>query len=217
MGRRLPDSRSLKRKGAKLSPKLTIYALCEGKNSEPEYLIGFCKIHGNGLVRIIPSRAQGVPSTIVASSIEKIKELEKAAKKSKDPLDSKFEVWAIFDCDDHPVIKESITRATQHKIKVGYSNPCFEIWALLHLDDHRQHLHRHPLQAKLKTKLPSYDPKTSKLICPYELNEHYDLAKKRAVNLMVEHKSVGSPKANPYTDVYKLLDKIKSNGIKKSA
>lgn len=202
MARRLPNARSLKRKSSKLSPKLTIYALCEGENSEPEYLMDFCKIHGNGLVRVIPAKAQGVPATIVTNSIEKIKKLEKIARKSNDPLDKEFEVWAIFDCDDHPLVDESIVRAKQHKIKVGYSNPCFEIWALLHLDDHRQHLHRHPLQSKLKTKLSGYAPKASKSICAYKLNDYYDLAKSRAINLMKEHKSVGSPKANPYTDIY---------------
>jgi hypothetical protein len=215
MSRRLPNTRSLKRKSSRLSPKLTIYALCEGKNSEPEYLINFCKIHGNGLVRVLTSKAQGVPTTIVANSIEKIKKLEKIAKKSNDPLDKEFEVWAVFDCDEHPFVNESIVRAKQHNIKVGYSNPCFEIWALLHVDDHQHHLHRHPLQSKLKTKLPSYDSKSSKSICAYELNDHYDLAKSRAIKLMKIHESVGSPKANPYTDIYKLLDKIKSNGIKK--
>jgi hypothetical protein len=212
MARANRGNKKLSRKSSSLDPKLTIYALCEGKNSEPDYLLDFCKLHGNGMVSVIPSRAMGVPSTIVELAVKEIGQLKKYAKKSKDPLDLQFEVWAIFDRDDHPKVNESITRAKQHNIQVAYSNPCFELWALLHFDDHRQHLHRHPLQSKLEGVLQGYDSKKSKKICAKLMDEHYDKARARAINLEKEHNKVGDSKVNPYTDIYILLDKIKSNG-----
>jgi len=210
MARASRGNKRLSRRKSSLAPKLTIYALCEGKNSEPNYLIDFCKLHGNGMVSVIPSRAMGVPSTIVDLSINEINRLNRYANKSKDPLDLQFEVWAVFDQDDHPKVKESITRAKQHNINVAYSNPCFELWALLHLLDHRKHLHRHQLQ--LEVVLPGYDSKTSKNICAITIDPHYDTARARAMSLEKEHKKVGNSKANPYTNIYLLLDKIKNNG-----
>lgn len=212
MARARRGNKNLSRRSSSLAPKLTIYALCEGKNSEPDYLIDFCKLHGNGMVSVIPSRAMGVPSTIVDLAVKEINRLDKHAKKTKDPLDLQFEVWAVFDEDDHPKVKESISRAKQNKIQVAYSNPCFELWALLHFDDHRQHLHRHALQSKLEGVLIGYDSKKSKNICASVMDEHYDKARLRAINLDKEHKKVGDSKVNPYTDIYILLDKIKNNG-----
>jgi len=212
LARNSRGNKKLSRRSASLAPKLTIYALCEGKNSEPDYLIDFCKLHGNGMVSVIPSRAMGVPSTIVNLAVAQINKLNKQAKKSSDPLDLKFEVWAVFDEDDHPKVKESIIKAKQHNIQVAYSNPCFELWALLHFDDHRQHLHRHPLQSKLESVLSGYDSKKSKKTCAKIMDEHYDIARARAINLEKENKKVGDSKVNPYTDIYILLDKIKING-----
>jgi len=212
MARANRGNRSLSRRSSSLAPKLTIYALCEGKNSEPDYLIDFCKLHGNGMVSVIPHRAMGAPSTIVDLAVKEIGRLTKHAKKSKDPLDLQFEVWAVFDQDDHPKVNESIIRAKQNNIQVAYSTPCFEIWAVLHFDDHRRHIHRHPLQKKLEDFLPGYDSKKSKGICANIMDEHYDIAKSRAINLGKEHKKVGDSKVNPYTDIYILLDQIKRNG-----
>ena len=198
MARAKRGNKKLSRKSSSLAPKLTIYALCEGKNSEPDYLIDFCKLHGNGMVSVIPSRAMGVPLTIVNLAVKEKSKLEIEAKKSNDPLDLQFEVWAVFDRDEHP--------------KVAYSNPCFELWALLHFNDHSQYIHRHRLQSKLESVLPGYDSKKSKKICAIFMDEYYDEAKARAIKLEEEHKKVGESKVNPYTDIYILLDKIKSNG-----
>lgn len=57
MARREIRNRTLSRKAAYKKPKLTIYAYCEGKNSEPIYLTEFCQIHGNGLVHIFPEKS----------------------------------------------------------------------------------------------------------------------------------------------------------------
>lgn len=155
-----------------------------------------------------------MPETIVNNSIDRVKALKKIAKKSKDPLDKDYEVWSVFDCDDHPKVPESILKAEQNGVFVAYSNPCFELWALLHVNDHRQCIHRHPLQSKLTDKLAEYDHRGSKIISAKTLNDNYAIAKQRAIRLRKEHESVDSPKANPYTDVYELLDKIILNGTK---
>ena len=211
MARRKIEVRNLSRGKPHKKPKLTIYAYCEGKNSEPDYLTAFCRINGNGMVHVTSLKAQGVPKTIVNRCILKKDELVESYKKSKDPLDNKYEIWAVFDCDEHPCINESFQRADSKGIYVAYSNPCFELWALLHIRSQEANIHRHDLQSVLAKELSGYDIK-SKKICAVLLNNNYDEAKERAINLSKRHEAVGSPFANPYTDIYKLLDKIIANG-----
>jgi hypothetical protein len=221
MARKLRDSPSLKRKKATITPNIKIIAFCEGKNTEPHYLETFKKMHGNGLVEIFPIKAAGVPFTLVKSACIEKKALEKIAKKSQDPLDKKFQVWAMFDRDEHPKITESFKMAKDNNVYVAYSNPCFEIWPMLHIKDITADIHRHALQKKLEKIIDGYDSKGSKEACPEMLSKKYkgsyETAKARAISLEKQHKQVGVEKGNPYTDVYKLFDLIIKNGKSKNS
>ncbi|WP_448215747.1 RloB family protein [Endozoicomonas sp. 2B-B] len=205
--------RSIKRKASKKKqPKLKIYAYCEGKNTEPQYLKQFSAMHSNGLVSVETVGAAGVPKTIVDKASEKKCELAKAAKKSGDPLDKQYEVWAVFDRDEHPNISQAFDKAHANSVNIGYSNPCFELWPYLHFVDHSAPIHRKALQAKLKSHITGYDVKGSKVIDPRQIDDKYKVAKQRAENLKAVHEKVGSPMESPYTDVYILLERIKQNG-----
>lgn len=215
MGRKMDfrPQRPIKRKTNRLKPNIKLYIFCEGKNTEPEFIDGFRKMHGNSLVELIIEPAAGAPLTLVTKARSKAKELKRLAAKSLDPLEKLYEVWAVFDRDEHPKIREAFEMADAHNIFVGYSNPCFELWPYLHFKEHNAAVHRHDLQRKLKSEIPSYCPKKAKIVTPCLMPKNsYAVAKDRALRLSLMHKKVDSAKENPYTDVYILFDKIIENG-----
>lgn len=206
--------RPLKRKSGTKAPKIKIVAFCEGQNTEPIFLKDFSLRAGNGLVLVEPIPAAGVPLTIVQKAVERKLQLERIAKKSKDPLDKAFQVWAVFDCDEHPNIPQAFDMANANNVKVAYSNPCFELWPYLHFKEQNAAIHRHDLQRALTKEISTYKPKGSKTVCLDSLKDDYEEAKKRAKSLIKQHTSSGDIelKPNPYTDAFELFDVIKDNG-----
>lgn len=215
MARKIPSSRSIKRNLGTKSPKFLIIAVCEGKNTEPQYLEKFASDHGNGLVRLELIAPAGAPITIVNKAVDKIKELcTKAKKKDANSFDKNYEVWAVFDVDEHPNIPKAMDMARANNVKTAISNPCIEIWVLLFFDFHGASIHRHDLQNKLAHLIPTYNPNGSKIIDYDLLRDGYAIAKKRAQKLMANHEETGVnfPQGNPSTNIYQLLDKIREQG-----
>lgn len=217
MAPKFRESRPLKRsKTAKIKPNIRIYAFCEGEKTEPDFLEEYKNIYGNQLVDIFQSVAQGVPKTIVENAIDKKKDLDRAARKSNDPLEKCFEVWAIFDRDEHPDIPTAFQKAKKHNIEVAFSNPCFEIWALNHYKHQTAEIHRHKAQSELGKYIKGYNCKSNKAVSAKELEDLniYKDVVKRFEKLSTEHEkcNISIIDRNPYTDIYKLLDKIKNNG-----
>jgi hypothetical protein len=79
-----------------------------------------------------------------------MKAASKAAKKSGDPFDMYDEVWCAFDVDEHPKLLEALKQASDNKVEVALSNPCFELWVVLHHRDERKHVERGDLQSECK-------------------------------------------------------------------
>lgn len=208
MARKIPPSKSTSRKLGKKSPKFLIIAFCEGKNTEPEYLKSFAKHHGNSLLKIQTIAPAGAPLTIVQSAVARKKQED--AKKKTNSFDGLYEVWAVFDIDEHPNILQAIDMAKANHVYTAISNPCIEIWPLLHFTFYRAAIHRHALQSELAKYMSSYQADGSKRI-DYELiKENYTQAKDRAEKLIDEYEKVGinSPFGNPSTTIYNLLDII---------
>jgi hypothetical protein len=213
MARRVPPDKKLDRKLGNRSPKFKYIAICEGQNTEPEYLQEFVKDHGNGLVEIETVTA-GVPLTIVQRAIERKREYVRTAKKNG--FEDLFEVWAIFDIDEHPNIPQALRQAKDNNIFVARSNPCFEIWPVLHFEFHRAYIHRHALQKKLESLMPSYQKSQGKKIDYLLIRDQYKEARARAAKQLEDHDEDDSPYANPSTDIFKLLDKIIKQGKRPS-
>lgn len=210
--RRMRGAGNLKRQPAKRQPKKRIIAYCEGRNTEPGYILEFSRLVCNPLVDVEATGPHGAPVTIVEHAVQKKRDLERIARKSKDPLDKLFEVWAVFDCDDHPNLDRAFDTAKSNGVLVAYSNPCFEIWPLLHIREQTAFIDRHSLQRELERELEGYHSGSSKCVNARRIHSDYECAKTRAVRLADSHEQVDSPMANPYTDIYLMLDKIKDNG-----
>lgn len=221
MARKFREARSIRRKASSIKPKIKIIAFCEGENTEPDFIKGFSKLHGNGLVSVECVGAAGTPVTIVNACAEMVKTLNRKARKSDDPLDKNYQVWAVFDRDEHPNVEAAFDKAHANNIKVAFSNPCFELWPYLHYASQTADIHRWDMQKKLEPHMNSYDSKSSKIVCPIELNGtgQYQQAKLRAIRLSDAHKEVGVPciEQNPSTNIYHLFDLIIENGKSKKS
>jgi len=210
MSRRFPENRSVSRKLGSKSPKPLFVIVCEGKNTEPRYITDFAKAHGNNLVRIELDRGAGAPLTIVQKAVETKKRI--LAENRKNGFDSFFEVWAVFDVDEHPQIPRAMDMGLANGIQIIVSNPCVEIWPLLHFEFHRAPIHRHDIQKRLSTFMVSYADKGDKVIDFPQIEGNYDQARTRARTLLEDHLAVGDERGNPSTNIFELLDKIKEHG-----
>jgi hypothetical protein len=56
-----PKGKSLERQIEFREPKLKLVVVCEGKNTEPDYLEKFKQEHGNQLVSLVLVKGAGVP------------------------------------------------------------------------------------------------------------------------------------------------------------
>ena len=177
MARRAP--KSLTRTPNKKHIKQKLIVFCEGKNTEPQLIEEFKLVKGNNLVDVELVRAGGVPCTLVNKAKDKKKELDADAKKSKDPIDKMFQVWVVFDRDEHPNVDQAIKNAISNNIKLAYSNPCFEIWPILHLKNFSRHIERGDLQKLLQKEIKTYSPKNGKHLKLGDFKpENFELAKK---------------------------------------
>ncbi len=206
--RRFPGNRGTKRNAPSKDPKQLIIIVCEGEKTEPRYLEEFAKSYGNNLVALDIIDGAGVPRTIVEKAVEKNREQLRKVRKSKDSFD-KFQVWAVFDVDEHPKVPEAKNLADGHGIKVGISNPCIEIWGILHFERHTAFIDRKAAQSKLATLMTGYDHNSGATFNFNEIRGEYDRAKTNARHLETRHKTGGSPiDENPSSNLYKLLDEI---------
>lgn len=210
MTRKLPKDRGVSRRLGFRNPKSLFVIVCEGENTEPHYFNDFANAHGNNLIKLELSGGVGAPVTIVQRAVKAKKGV--LTKSKKNGFDGFFEVWAVFDVDDHPNISEAMDTAKGNGVKVAISNPCVEIWPLLHLEFHRAFIDRHALQKKLAGLMSSYKGRGSKTIDYNLIKDNYEEAKKRAKILLAEHLKVDDEGANPSTNIFKLLDRIIEQG-----
>ena len=209
--RKPPPAPSIGRKFAFASPKVEIVISCEGKVTERRYLEDCKNEYGSGLVKIRFLPITGVPLTVVQAAIEERNELIAERRRSKDSFDV-FKVWAVFDKDEHPLVKEALELARENKIEVAFSNPCFEIWPLLHLVDYGSQDGRHSVQARLKEEMPGYDHEDGAIVDFHAIKDDFPTAYERARRHNAMREAEGVPLGCPSTTVGELVRKIVENG-----
>ena len=112
--------------------------------------------------------------------------------------------------DEHPNRSQAIFEARQSDINVAVSNPCFELWLVLHVEDRAGPVHRRDIQREA-TKLNVIRGKSVPDVAWESLEDGYEAAKQRAQGLDKMHDDNGSPpRSNPSTDVWRLVDRIRS-------
>ena len=198
------NQQSYRRPSKNWDPRPRILIVSEGKETECNYfnaLRNLKKLSVAHVEVIGPDKAGGThPRNLV--------EYIKTNKKKYKDFDEK---WCVFDRDKHENIEEAFVTAKDNKINIAFSSPCFEIWLLLHFQDKTAFIDRHKVIGELKAHIPHYEKSMridgdSKLMNATNRNA----AIQRAKSLEERHRNNNTPitDSNPYTDVYKLVEKL---------
>ena len=216
MERRFRDPGKIDRKTkATTGPKVKVVIVSEGRRTEPEYFNNFARLSRNGLVDVKTIGLGAVPSSVVIRAIEEFNKLKISARKQGDSFAYAYEVWAVFDRDEHGEFDMPIQQAKDHKIKVAYSNPCFEIWGLMHYCWVDGNIDRHKAQRELHAKHPSYHHDDNPVLDVASLQgKPYEAALHNAKQALTSRQKEDDERGNPSTTVHLLTEKIRKHGQK---
>jgi len=194
-----------------LAPVLHIF--CEGKKTEPYYLLHYLNLQGYGTPHeriVIADRKTNTPIQLVEEAIRRQKE------ESYAPCDR---VWVVYDREsevayDSDRHNNAWQKAEGKNIGIAFSNVCFEVWLLLHyqVTAGRAYMSCDDLEknSQLKTYLPKYAKGDKIPFTKEQIANARERAKKmNAVTIDGANKEWTHPyQWNPYTNVYELLDEI---------
>jgi RloB-like protein len=186
-------------------PRKRILVLCEGQNTEPQYLLGFKQWCRNPLVRVVVDHEHGVPLTLVQRAKDSKAEADRQAARERDDNVAYDEVWCVFDTDEHPNLDRACQMARDNDIEVALSNPCFELWLLLHFRESPGVQGRKDLARLLRKHVHAYD----KHIDFGDYEHGYDSAVARAKRLDTTAQTDGEDRRNPTTGVHRLTESIR--------
>lgn len=127
----LRQGRRLARKRATRAGLPAILIVCEGKQTEPNYLRGLCEMHGINRANVIL-----IPGDGETSAIQLVRKARRRFQIDRD-FDAVFVV-----CDGDALIEARRQAAKPIKnasgqtltIRLIASSPCFEFWLLLHFE-----------------------------------------------------------------------------------
>lgn len=200
--------RPLKRAASTRSAKRKFIIYCEGKNTEPEYFRAIGKHMPGALVDLEIVEAAGSPMTIAERACNRATALKQSARRGSS-FEAEDQVWAVFDRDTHPKVKEAFDRCEASRVEVALSDPCFELWLILHFEDFDRPDDHHKVQAALAKKCIGYDPGKAKRINFAELMPIVGEAEKRAERQFAQRQKEGDPPRRPYTLVFRLTKEIR--------
>ena len=175
----------------------TIVVFCEGKRSEPDYVIGLKRLPGvadNTALDVVIHPEQGAPLTLV----------EMAVRRQSDP--EVDECWCLFDVEwpqNHPNLDAAVALAAANGIHLAVSNPCFEIWLILHHKDHSRFDTTDAVERLSRT----FDKRKGKRIDADLYMPLRKEASRRAAVLDKRHAADGKrfPRDNPSSGMYRFL------------
>lgn len=176
----------------------------EGKYTEPAYFRAFARTLNKVIIDI--QGGVGVPYTVAQKAVAVTQE-------RRDSFESRDEVWAIFDRDEHPRFAEAVDLCKKHKVGVAQSNPCFEVWLILHVEEYNKPNKAKEVQAHLKKLLPEYDPAASKSVDCAALVGQVEVAEQRGARLLARRAEEGSPFGEPSTNVGHLTASIRKADV----
>ena len=129
----LRQGQRLARKKATRAGLPAILIVCEGKQTEPNYIHGFCEMHGINRANVVLISGDGETSA---------RQLVRKARQ-RFQTDRDFDaVFVVCDCDGDDLIEARRQAAKPIKnvsgqtltIQLIASSPCFEFWLLLHFE-----------------------------------------------------------------------------------
>jgi hypothetical protein len=194
------SAESYKRKKGQRIPTRTILILCEGKETEPNYLNGIKTERRlrNVRIEIVPGGGDKViPLNLVNTALERIE--------SMDWDNHRDEAWCVFDVEKkgtNPTLKQAIIRAGDI-IHLAISNPACEYWFLLHFaPTTREFINADDVIQALMVYLPNYH-KSMDIYGNLKNFTHHGLSNALCLRKQSEHNWEDFP--NPSTGIDKLV------------
>ena len=131
-------SRKTKIKSRQL--KQSIYIVCEGTNTEPNYFEAIREqpdVFEKYAIKVYPSEEDQIKAS--KKEGESIKtDAVNLVKRAKEKINNNYnEVWAVFDKDGYTKHEKAFSDAQKHGIKLAFSSIAFEHWILLHYEQNR--------------------------------------------------------------------------------
>ena len=190
------------RRVAAQSRRKIIGVFCEGQVTEPEYLRLLAKDNCN----------VGLKIKKCGKSPEKLLQEAQKFDISNKRIREVDEIWCIFDVDHHTIqqVAEIRRSANKDNVQMVVSNPCFELWLVLHKEEQTACI----TSKKIKRRAEDLKMIDGKAIAATRwpcLFDKYEDAKARAIDLDKMHqRKVSQPGSNPSTDIWKLVDILRS-------
>lgn len=209
---------ALKRVPGQREPRVQLLIVCEGAQTEPNYFIALRrKLRLSSVeVKVQSDKNTSDPKRVVDFALKQRAKQLKEARRSQ-VLGEYDEVWCVMDVEnpaDNPLFHEAIQQAKREKLQLAVSNPAFEYWFLLHFEDTSSGFKDgQQLKKRLKQHQSSYHE--SKPMFD-ELYPHTQLAIQRAKRILRSHADARNPYPNPSTNVFKLVERLRSLAVRKS-
>ena len=183
----------------------------EGSKTEPAYFEALRRACRSALIEIEPHPGVGVPYTIAQRAAEHAAQLGLGRRRRgrKDSFETKDQVWAVFDRDEHPNYPEAVELCRNRGIRVARSDPCFELWLILHERDYDGLSDRHEVQAELRRLRPEYEIDGRKTPDCDDMVTRVEEAERRGKDQLQRREEEDRPYGNPSTTVGKLTKKIR--------
>lgn len=157
------NRRDRKKQGSRrkpfLDPKRRLLVVCEGKNTEPQYIRGLAYCYRNAILEITIPTEQGDPKRLVELAKANTDVAAQNARRSKDENWKYDETWCVFDRDDHERFDDACQMASDNGFGLAVSNPSFELWLLLHFRENPGAQHRDRIKELLADEVANYDKK----------------------------------------------------------
>ena len=182
-----------------------IKLICEGKASEPHYFVGYLHSRGFRLPNMVYQPKDHSPMGISREALAQYKE----ARKLKIPPNNIL-IAAIFDRDLHPGVSNAIEMLRESPIITAFSNICFEYWILLHFETTTRPFRN--CDEIISFIRENHDPDYGKSRDHFtRLKDRIPTAIRNATQITENrwnHDDRPIWEINPYTDVFKLLEKL---------
>jgi RloB-like protein len=119
---------ALRRQRPTRRPRECILVVCEGTETEPNYLMSLRKKIGLSTVEV-EIVGEGAEILRVVGAAIRLREERLAAAEESNRLAPFDEVWCVVDTErkrDNPSWERGVDRARANSLKVAWSNPCFD-------------------------------------------------------------------------------------------
>jgi hypothetical protein len=184
------------------SPKRRLLVVCEGENTEPQYIRGLERFLRDATLSIEIPPERGDPKKLVQVAKTFNSAAIQDARRSGDDNVRFDEVWCVFDRDDHERFDAACQMAKDNLFRLAVSNPSFELWLLLHFQDNPGAQHRDRIKHMLRGKIHDYDKAVEFKMFNAGLNDAGARAKRIGDHAREDGENLY---ANPSTSVFLLV------------